>query len=149
MKIKEMLNVIIDKGKSDDMYKLNDMLNDLICDLKEQNPKLYQEYKMDLYKIAYGKVLNQEMAEDIIMSMTPYHMKWSLDETREVQAQYDLEKIRDIDFWIVMNSAYNDFKDLFDEDIESYAKYTKNFIVDKDAKDDKVFLYFTTIPKRD
>ena len=149
MKIKEMLDVIIDKGKSEDMYKLNNMLNELICDLKEQNPELYQEYKMDLYKIAYGKVLNQEMAEDIITSMNPYHMKWSLDETRQVQSQYDLERIRDIDFWVVMNSAYNDFRDLFDEDIEAYARYTKNFIIDKDAKEDKVFLYFTAIPKRD
>ena len=48
-----------------------------------------------------------------------------------------------------MNSAYNDFRDLFDKDIEAYARYTKNFIMDKDAKEDKVFLYFTTIPKRD
>lgn len=44
MKIKKMLEVIIDKGKTEDMYKLNDMLDELICDLKEKQPKLYKVY---------------------------------------------------------------------------------------------------------
>ena len=48
-----------------------------------------------------------------------------------------------------MNSTYNDFHNLFDEDISKYVEYTKSFIKDEDAKEDKVFLYFTTIPKRD
>ena len=149
MKIKEMLNTIIDKGRLDDMYALNDMLDNLICDLKEQKPKLYEKYKTELYEMAYGKVLTEEMAKDIIMAMEPYHMKWSLEETSQVQRQYDLEKIRDIDFWIVMNSAYNDYKDLFNDDLEQYVKFTKLFIMDKDGKEDKVYLYFCTIPKED
>ncbi len=147
MKIKEMLAKIIEKGDSKDMYRLNDMLDELICDLKEQKPKLYKEYKMELYEIAYGNVINQEMAKDIIEKMKPYGMKWSLEETRQVQRQYNLEKIRDIDFWLVMNSAYNDFHDMFDEELDNYVRYSKCFIDDKDAKTDKIFLYYMTIPE--
>lgn len=149
MKIKEMLQIIIEKGKTEDMYKLNDMLDELICDLKEQKPKLYKEYKMKLYELAYGKILSEGMGEEIIRKMKPYGMKWTLEETKQVQRQYDLTKIRDIDFWVVMNSAYNDFKDLFDENIENYVRYAKLFIKDEDSKEDKVFMYYTQIPKED
>ena len=44
-----------------------------------------------------------------------------------------------------MNQAYNDYKDLFNENIEMYARYANDFINDEDAKKDKVFLYFTQI----
>jgi hypothetical protein len=47
----------------------------------------------------------------------------------------------------VINSAYNDFRDLFGDDIEKYIKYTMNFIQDEDAKPDKVFIYYTEIPQ--
>ena len=87
------------------------------------------------------------MAEEIISKMQPYHMRWTLEETREVQNQYGLDNIRDIDFWIVMNSAYNDYRDLFGDNIEMYARFSKDFIQDEDAKDGKVFLYFTSILK--
>ena len=149
MKIKEMLNVIIDKGKIEDMYELNDMLDELICDLKEQKPKLYEKYKTQLYEMAYGKVISEKMAEEIITNMEPYHMRWSLEETRQVQRQYDIERIRDIDFWIVMNSAYNDYKELFDDNLDMYVKFAKLFIMDKDGKDDKVYLYFMNVVKED
>lgn len=147
MRVKEMIKDIVEKNESEDMYKLNDMLDELICDLKERDHKLYHKYKMDLYKIAYGNVLSKEMAEEIIENMKPYHMKWTLEETKNIQSNYGLEKIRDIDFWIVMNTAYNDFKDIFDNDLDMYVKYTKAFINDEDAKDDKVFIYFSEIPK--
>lgn len=149
MKIKEMLNIIIDKGKIEDMYKLNEMLDELICDLKEQKPQLYKEYKMKLYKLAYGSVLSEKMAEEIITEMEPYHMRWSLSETRQVQEQYGLDRIRDIDFWVVINSAYNDYKELFDDNLDMYVKFTKLFIMDKDGKEDKVYEYFMNVVKED
>lgn len=47
-----------------------------------------------------------------------------------------------------MNSAYNDFHNLFDEDISKYVEYTKSFIKDEDAVEDKVYKYFTKIAKK-
>lgn len=46
-----------------------------------------------------------------------------------------------------MNSAYNDYHDLFVDDIKMYTKYSKHFILDEDAINCKVYEYFTTIPK--
>ena len=39
------------------------------------------------------------------------------------------------------------YHELFDEDLGMYVKYTKDFIKDEDAKEGKVFTYFTVIPK--
>jgi hypothetical protein len=44
-----------------------------------------------------------------------------------------------------MNSAYNDFRDLFGDDTEKYIKYSLDFINDEDARPDKVFIYYTQI----
>lgn len=149
MKIKEMLETIIDKGKTEDMYKLNEMLDNLICDLKQDNPELYQEYKDELYEMAYGCVLNQELAEEIVRNMKPYGMKWTMEQTNEVKQDYGIgDSIRKIDFFVVMNSAYNDFHNLFDEDISKYVEYTKSFIKDEDAVENKVYKYFTKIAKK-
>lgn len=147
MKIKEYLERIIEKGDRKDMEELSDMLDKAIYKVKDCDPEWYEKKCMELYIMAYGKVLNEEMAKDIISKMEPYHMHWTLEQTIQVQVQNGLNNIRDIDFWVVMNSAYNDFHDLFEDNIDMYVKYTKNFILDKDGKEDKVFLYFTTIPK--
>lgn len=149
MKTKEYIEKIIENGKPEDMYKLNEMLDDLICDLKQDNPDLYKEYKNELYEMAYGYVLNQEMAEEIVKNMKPYGMKWTIEQTSEVKRDYGIDdSIRKIDFFVVMNSAYNDFHNLFDEDISKYVEYTKSFIKDEDAVEDKVYKYFTKIAKK-
>jgi hypothetical protein len=46
-----------------------------------------------------------------------------------------------------MNSAWNDYNDLFKDNIEYYARYSYDFIKDEDAVDDKVYYYFTMLPK--
>ena len=45
-------------------------------------------------------------------------------------------------------SSYNNYNDLFAENLDYYVKYTNNFIKDEDAVDDKVYYYFTMIPKK-
>lgn len=75
-------------------------------------------------------------------------MKWTLSDTEGVRKQYGYTTIRPIDFWIVLNSAYNDYHDLFNEDVDMYVKFAKDFIQDEDAEDDKVYTYFSEIPKK-
>ena len=55
------------------------------------------------------------------------------------QKQYGYEEIDDVEFYAVMNMAWNDYKDLFKDDLEMYAKFSKAFISDIDAKKDKVY----------
>lgn len=148
MKAREYIEKIIEKGKPDDMRTLSYMLDDVICKIKDYDEECYEYYKMELYKMAYGKVLNEKMAENIVMNMEPYHTHWTLEQTKKLQTERGLSSIRDIDFFVVMNSAYNDYHEMFDEDVDAYVEYTKLFINDKDACEGKVFAYYTTIPNK-
>lgn len=47
-----------------------------------------------------------------------------------------------------MNMAYNDYKDIFGDKVDLYAKFSKDFILDDDAVDGKVYYYFTMVPKK-
>nr|DAW20987.1 MAG TPA: hypothetical protein [Caudoviricetes sp.] len=149
MKIKKMLEVIIDKGKTEDMYKLNDMLDELICDLKEKQPKLYKEYKMKLMGMAYDYKFDEDMAIEIVNNMKPLGEYWDYETTSKVKRDYDINAT-DCDFYVVMNSLVNDYNKIIDkEDAETYVKMANAFINDDDAKKDKIWIYFTKIPKED
>ena len=145
MDIEEIIQTIVDNGKIEDMHSLSNILEDVIKIIKDYDYECYEKYEMELYKMAYGNTFNRKMAEEIVSNMKPYGKKWSLDETKEMQDRYGIQNIKPIDFFLVLNSAYNDFKDIFEDDIEMYIKYAIDFIEDEDAKPDKVFLYYTTI----
>jgi len=146
MDIEEIIEKIVDNGRIEDMNELSDMLEDTIEMLEEYYPDKYKEYQVKLYEMAYGCVLNEEMAKEIVSKMQPYGEKWDIDKTSEIQRQYGLN-FRDPDFYVVMNSAYNDYNDLFGDDTEKYVRFTNDFINDQDAKQDKVYLYYTIIPR--
>lgn len=144
---RKLLNKIVEKGTKADMECLADLMITSMDHLKECDKELYEKLEMKMYEMAYGKVLTEDMARNIIMNMRPYGMKWTLEQTREVQRQMNMTSLNEIDFWVVMNSAYNDYNDIFDDNIDQYAKFSKDFINDEDAKEGKVFTYFIKIPK--
>jgi hypothetical protein len=146
MDIEKIIQVIVDNGRLEDMRELSDMLEDTMEDIQKCHPEKFEEYQMQLYEMAYGCVLNEEMAKEIVRKMHPYGEKWTLEETSNIQRQRGLG-FRDVDFYVVMNSAYNDYNDLFRDDIEMYVRFANDFINDEDAKPDKVYLYYTTIPE--
>ena len=147
MDIEEIIQKIVDNGRVEDMETLSDILEDTMENLEKYDKECYDKYIMELYKMAYGNTLNKQMSEEIVSNMRPYGKRWSMQETQELQEQYGIDNITAVDFWIVMNSAFNDYRDLFEDDIEKYIKFTIDFIQDEDAKPDKVFLYYTTIVK--
>ena len=142
-----LMEKIIKDGKQEGMEILADVFDKAMRYIEESDEEEYEELELCLHKGAYGKILTEDMAKDIIVKMKPYGMKWTLDQTKDVQKQYSLTDIRDVDFWIVMNMAYNDYHELFDEDLGMYVKYAKSFIKDEDAKAGKVFEYFTRVVK--
>ena len=124
------------------MERLSEILDDVMEIIKEYDEKCYKKYAIELYKMAYGNHLNKEMAEEIVKEMRPSGMRWSFEETKKLQNERGLNDISEADFYTVINSAYNDYKNLFGEDVESYVRFTVDFIDDEDAKPDKVTNYF-------
>ena len=145
MDIEEIIQTIVDNGKIEDMHTLSDILEDVLEEIEKYDKECYDKYVMELYKMAYGNVLNRQMAEEIVSKMRPFGKRWDIEETQQIQNQYGLNNIRSVDFFIVMNSSFNDFRNIFEDDIEKYIKFSVDFIQDEDAKPDKVFLYYTTI----
>ena len=145
MDIEEYIEIIVQNGKLEDMEELSDMLEDTMEIIKDYDNECYKEMEMKLYKMAYGNHLNKSMAEEIVNKMRPYGKRWSIEETRQMQEQRGISNISDVDFFIVINSAYNDYQNLFGDNIEDYVRFTMDFIQDEDAKQDKVFLYYTEI----
>ena len=145
--IRKYIEKIGENKKVEDMEKLGDMLAEVICSMKESHPELYEKYKMELYKMAYGEVLTEDMAEHIVHNMSPDGEHWDLKTTTEVKNKYGLNAISSVDFYTVMNMAWNDYREIFADDIDMYVKYSRAFIEDKDAKKGKVFIYFTQIPE--
>ena len=147
MEIEDYVEKIIDNGNIEDMHTLSEMLEETMEKVKMFDENFYKKSEMKLYKMAYGPNINRSMAEKIVSNMKPYGKKWNIEDTSRIQEEYGLNDIRDIDFFVVMNSAYNDYKNIFNEDLEMYIKFSIDFIKDEDAKHEKVFLYFTTLPQ--
>ena len=147
MDIEEYIEKIVDNGKIEDMEELSDMLEDTMEIIKDYDKECYKEMEMKLYKMAYGSHLNKSMAQDIVHKMRPFGERWSYEETEIIQRQRGINDIDTPSFYTVLNSAYNDYKDIFSEDVEGYIRFTIDFIKDEDAKEGKVFKYFTEIVK--
>jgi len=145
MEIKEYVEKIVDNGKIEDMHELSDILDDTMEELCKYDIDTYKKYKMKLYTMANGNVLSKEMAEEIVDHMRPYGKRWEMEETKQIQEEQGIGDIRPVDFYVVMNMAYNDYRKLFGDDTQMYVRFTENFIRDEDAKEGKVFLYFTKI----
>ena len=141
--IKEYIRKIVDDGSIEEMYKLSDMLDELAHTVKQFDEELYNKYKMQLYAMAYGDVLNEHMSKEIVSNMKPYGERFTMEQARDIQDRYGMSNIRDLDFYTVLNMAFNDYRDLFNDNTEMYALFTRDFIEDEDAKEGKVFKYFT------
>lgn len=144
MEIKKYVSKIMSSDNND---KKDELINFISHIIEHSNAIDKEEIERKLYEMSEGKVLNEEKAKGLIEDMKPYGMKWTLEDTEGVRKQYGYENIRPVDFWIVMNSAYNDYNDLFNDNVEYYAKFSKDFICDEDAKEDKVYYYFSMIPR--
>lgn len=145
MDIEEIIQRIVDNGNVEDMHKLSDILEDVMEVIEKYDKECYDKYAMKLYKMAYGPTFTRQMAEEIVSKMRPVGKRWNMEDIQHIQEQYGLENISTSSIFVVMNSAFNDFRDLFGDDLDKYIKYTMDFIHDEDAKPDKVFLYYTTI----
>ena len=153
MDIENCIEKIVNDGNVKEMQNLSEILEDVMELLEEYDKEVYKKYEMAIYKMAYGNILNKEMAEEIVSKMRPYRMRWSMEESRDIQQRYGLDNIRPIDFFVVLNSKFNDCRDTVEkfakndeEELEMYVSLTRDFIMDEDAKEDKVFCYFTMIP---
>lgn len=135
----------------DYLHKLNKkdletILNDLISDLETDCPELAEKYMCELEDYIY--VISVDEAKDIVNSMKPYGEKFTYDFTVNFLKEKEItEELECIQYYLVMNSIFNDYKAFFDKypsfsQKDVYYDFAKCFIEDLDGPKYKVEKYF-------
>lgn len=147
-----MLRNYIDKiGETKDVKKmeeLGEMLEELIYGLKESHHEKYEKYKSELYELAYGKKLSEDMAVDWVNDMKPVGEYWTMEQTTNAMKSlgYNFSMI---DFYVVANMMINDYNDLTKDDEELALRLAYDWLNDVDAKEDKLYCYWKHIAKKE
>ena len=138
--IRKYIEKIGQNRNVEDMYKLGDMLCDLIYDTKESHPEIYKKYKTKLMGMAYNYQIDDELAHEIVENMKPFGEKWSMEEVASV-LKGDTHNLDEM--YVVLNSMFNDYSNVLgDEDTELYIKMAHAWLDDLDGKEHKFWKYF-------
>lgn len=144
---KKLLEKIKERSSKEDLMCLIDITGMVLDKMKEEDHDFYEYLEALLYENVYGKVISEEMAEKWVMSMTPYHLHWTKEQTDSVMKQY-APSVKPLDFFVVLNMMYNDYKDVLEtEEVDTYARLAKGWLMDSDAKEDKLYCYYKNIVK--
>ena len=139
-KIKKYIAMIVENGDQEQMECLSDMLSDVIYTLKDDHYEKYEKYKNKLYGMAYNYEIDEEMALEIVNNMEPVGELWNMETIKSVIGE---DKHRLCDMYVVMNSLYNDYKDIIDkENVKVYIDMAHAWIDDVDGHKHKVWWYF-------
>jgi len=129
-----------------------EQLKSFICDtlsmLKETHSDLYEDLEIHLYKEIYGKHFSDWLLEKATKYMvnedgtTGPH--WTIDETNSVARNMNItfKEYNEYDWNYTMNMIYSDYYGAVSDDVNTYAKISKKFLTDKDAKEGKALCYY-------
>lgn len=128
--------------------KIKNILEMLICDSKDKNYGLYEHVESELYEMAYGKKISEEMAHKWVKSMRPIGEYWKIEDTTEAMNNlgYNYEPV---DFYVVANMIKNDYYDITKDNDELALRLAHDWLNDSDAKDCKLYQYWKHIIKKD
>lgn len=144
MHIKKMIDTIISKKNEEDMERMSEMFASNVYDLKKVNYSLYKDTEYELYTMAYGDNLTEELATKWVGSMDnkdgTVGEHWNREQTDSVLKQYNI-KANANDWYAVMNMIYSDYYSP-KLDTATYIDLAKDWINDKDVGDGKTLKYY-------
>lgn len=132
--------------------QLREFVKEALSMIKETNHDLYEELEMHLYKEIYGCHFNEWMLERATKTMInedgtkgPH---WTIEQTTSVAKQYGIvfSEFNEYDWNYTMNMIYSDMYKVIPNEVQSYVRYSKAWLEDKDVKD-KAFKYYYYVVK--
>lgn len=119
---------------------LEDLMIDMIDDLKHTDYDEYLRIEHKLYKSVYGEHLNAELAHHWVEQMQnkdgTHGEHWTMEQTNQYAEHYDKA-----DWYAVMNMMYSDYYNpRFDTDI--YIALAKDWLDDADVGPGKTLHYY-------
>ena len=143
---KKLIKELVERGNTKDMEYLEELLVDLICDLKDTNYLWYKNIEMEMYKRIYGKHLNEELAMEWVSEMENKDgtkgQHWSIEQTTPYAGKHNK-----YDWYAALNSVYSDFyNQKFSTD--DYIKLANDWLDDEDVAEGKALNYYFYVVKR-
>lgn len=143
--IEEMIKIIVDNGKHEDMVCLEEILTDLIYDVKRSDHGYYKAIEYKLHKMAHGEHLTDEMAHKWVDDMEnkdgtkgPH---WTIEQTNQYAGRHN-----PFDFFAVLNMIYSDYySPKFDT--ATYVELAEDWLDDADVHDGKTLKYYMRVVK--
>jgi len=128
--------------------QLKEFITDALTMLKETNPKTYDDLELHLYEKLYGHHFCDWLLEKATSKMInedgTIGAHWNLEQTTSVAKSNNIvfDTFNEYDWNYVMNMIYSDYYGAVSNDVNSYFKLAKKFLMDKDAKAGKAFCYY-------
>lgn len=126
---------------------LEEMIRVLISDLETDCPELVEKYKAEMDDYIY--CISEDEAKELVHKMSPFGEKFTYDMIEQFLESKSIELDDEdiIEYYLVMNMFYNDYKNIFDKysnlnQKDIYYDFSKAFIEDIDAPKHKVEKYF-------
>jgi hypothetical protein len=136
-------------------HATHEELKDFTCDflsmLKATNEKLYEEAEEILYEEIYDCHFCEWLLDFALEEMENEDgtkgKRWSLQQTNDVAKSYNVkfEHFNEFDWCYVMNMAYSDYFTIFGTSTDTYVKFAKAFLFDKDAPRGKAYRYYKAL----
>ena len=153
MEIEKYIRKIVNDGDRREMEELSDILVEVVDIIKKYDEDCYDEYKMELYIMANGRILTDDMKREWVMKMRP-SPKWTEEQVMSLTDRYGIE-VPYMSAFVILNMLYSDMKSAFgdgndEESLKRYLRGTSDWYFDEDAKvdgEEKLFNYKMYIVK--
>ena len=140
-----LIKEIVHSSNIEHMEMLEDMLVDLIDELKHTNHHKYKEIEYKLYKTVNGKHLNEKLAHHWVDALENKDGTkgghWTIEQTNQF-----VDGNNKYDWYVAMNVVYSDFYNP-KFDTNTYVELARDFIHDKDANECKLLKYYMFVVK--
>ena len=126
---------------------------DLLAEVKTENPKLEKMVMNDLYTSIFGEHFSKENAEEAVSKMEnedgSVGEHWSLSETTRIanENRITFDMFNENDWYYVLNMVYSDYCKIFGNDLQTYIKLAKAWLMDADVPEGKAWRYYTQVVK--
>lgn len=150
-----MIQKYIDKivlSKDDSkMKELERVLVNTIDYIQRTDNNVYCDIKDDLYEIAEGKTITEDIAKDWVAKMQPKAM-WTMQEVQQAKTKFQCNMPL-VALYVIMNMLFSDLGDVIgeemtDEVLEKYIRAAEDWYYDEDAsrtEDEKLYFYWKCI----
>ena len=154
MTIKQLYSIIAKQDNYE--YIMSDWINifdELLSDLKIENPKIEKIVMNDLYVSVFGEHFDMDTAYTAVSEMQNVDgtkgEHWDIDQTTSAakQANIQFKKFNEYDFYYAINMLYSDYYNIFGDDSNSYIQLATAWLNDPDVPEGKAWRYYKKVVK--